>query len=134
MLKDCRKGGKGRLRWRNGSLSCEAPLVLIQSAVAVRSRHCRKPTVGLGGIRTGAQSQHELQIVENLKNSHKNVEIKARRSIDQSYDSSGGFLEPSWWRRALSALCGPRVEAVLASHNQSLSDVSTFAAMRNLGS
>jgi hypothetical protein len=81
-----------------------------------------------------AQSRRELQIVEQLKATYQNVELRFVGRFDRpyAYDSAGRVLEPSWWRRALSAVCGPRVEAVLASQNRSLSDISALAALRNL--
>ena len=87
--------------------------------------------IGLGWVAyERRQSRHELQIVEQLGASNESVEIRIAGRIH--FESTGLAVDPSWWGRALSALCGPRVESLLAAHNRSLTDISTLSMLRNL--
>ena len=71
------------------------------------------------------QSRHELQIAEQLETSGMGVYL-AGRFDDFSPEPS------SWWRRALSGPCGPRVQAMRSGPPNLLSDLSPLAGLKSL--
>ena len=77
------------------------------------------------------QSKRELQIVEQLKASNQTVEIEFIGRFDQG-DSSSDANDPSWWRRALSALCGPRVGTLIATRCPSWTDILMLRELKSI--
>src|SRR5262249_19170027 len=77
-------------------------------------------------------SRRELEIARQFQAADDTINIRYCGRFDLAeFDSADQLLPPRWWRRALSALCGPRIEAILAS-GSSLRNISACAELGNL--
>src|SRR5579863_10202776 len=78
--------------------------------------------IGLGWVAYERnQSQREMQIAEQIKATGATVEFSGR------FDPSYPWVEGSWWRRALSPLCGRRIHFLHGAGNRPLNDLSLLA-------
>jgi hypothetical protein len=80
------------------------------------------------------QSARQLQIIEKIKLGSAGVEIEVAGLFDAAEpgDLNMPAEQPSWWRRALSDLCGSRIRSLKVDGNQPLSDLSLFEGFSSL--
>jgi len=79
------------------------------------------------------QSKCEMQIAEQLQ--AKGVYLTTTGLFDPvlQWDAAKLFEEPSWWRRGLSALCGPRVQMLAVGPDSLLAeDITPVAEFKSL--
>jgi hypothetical protein len=82
--------------------------------------------IGLGWVANERrQSRREMEIVEQLETRVAGV------SFVGQFDRSP-YNDQSSWRRALSALCGPRVDSLDFLGDDSFSDISMLSELRSL--
>ena len=78
------------------------------------------------------QSQHEMQIAEELKGIGAGVVVDVGGLFDLPDPTNP--MQPaktsSWWREALSALCGPRIRTLDVSTYRLFSDLSPLAKLK----
>jgi hypothetical protein len=80
------------------------------------------------------QSRHEFQIVEQLQARNGTVHIEVAGLFDAAEPYGKPNRKRSWWRWALSGLCGPRVRSLQLAGNPLFDDLSPLAGLKSLQS